>query len=62
MASCSRCGADTQLYSNRTPICLTCAETAPIPSGQDEPRTRMLTRSESDMNTDYNQSGGTLAP
>ena len=26
MATCYRCQSETQLYSNGTPVCLTCAE------------------------------------
>jgi hypothetical protein len=30
MASCYRCSAETQLYDNGMPVCLSCAD-APVP-------------------------------
>jgi hypothetical protein len=34
MATCFRCGAETQLYSNETPVCVACLDT---PTAQTRP-------------------------
>jgi hypothetical protein len=62
VATCFRCQSETQLYSNGTPICLACAETAPTASVQDGQRNRTLDQPEPDPKINYNQLGGTLAP
>ena len=38
MAKCSRCGADTQMYSNGIPICISCSDSfaaKPKPSAKE---------------------------
>lgn len=34
MASCHRCGTETQLYDNETPVCVACAD---APAAQTKP-------------------------